>query len=85
MAILTVCSVFDNAVGAFMRPFYTRSRNEAIRSFTDEVNRSAEDNPMHRHPSDYALFHLADFNEDTGAFTEIGERLIRAADATTKA
>lgn len=41
----------------------------AIRSFADEVNRQAEDNQMHRHPEDFELVYLADFDEGTGQFS----------------
>ena len=39
-----VLAVFDSAVQGFGRPMFFQSLGVAIRSFTDEVNRSAEDN-----------------------------------------
>ena len=68
-----VVAVHDSAVGAFNRPFYAPSVGAAIRSFSDEVQRKAEDNMMNRHPDDYALYLLADFDEESGEFSEPSE------------
>ena len=65
---LIVCSVRDSAVDAFSRPFFTPNSAMAIRSFVDEVNRKSDENPIWKHPSDYELFQLADFEEDSGRF-----------------
>ena len=47
-----VVSVQDRASGVFMRPFFVAHRNVAIRDFTDEVNRKADDNQLSKHPDD---------------------------------
>lgn len=56
--------------------------NEAvgIRSFADEVNRNAEDNPYNKHPEDYALYALGTFNDQTGRGTyhDVPKMLIQA-------
>lgn len=66
MAILEVVSVFDRAVGGYGRPFFVPSIGAAVRSFIDEVNRDAPDNPMHKHPDDYDLFHIGSFDDSIG-------------------
>lgn len=66
---LVVCSVFDSKVGVYFQPFFARSRAEAIRSFTD-----ATDNDGHvfsRHPEDFTLFVLAEWDEETGGFASL--------------
>lgn len=68
MAKLIVVSVKDSAVGVFSRPFFVPTVGLAVRSFTDEVNRAAEDNQVYRHPDDYVLFRLGSFDEETGIF-----------------
>lgn len=68
MSILTVVAVFDSAVGAYGRPVFVPSRGVAIRSFGDEINRSAPDNQMHHHPEDFHMVALATFDEETGMF-----------------
>lgn len=78
-----VCSVFDTAIGAYMRPFVTPATGGAIRSFTDEVNRVAADNEMNKHASDYHLYELGSFDDSTGRLTplESPRLLIRGNDA----
>lgn len=69
MAKLVVCAVFDSAVQAYLRPIFVPKSAAAVRSFIDEVKREGEGNPLAAHPEDYHLSYLADFDEDTGAFS----------------
>lgn len=83
MTILQVVSVYDSAVNAFARPFFVPSTGVALRSFSDEVNRQAPDNPMSQHPEDFTLYLLGSFDEDSGQFTNTQSRpelLVRAKD-----
>lgn len=75
-----VVSVFDQAAASFSRPVFVRSKGEAIRSFIDEVNRSASDNPLFGHPGDFQLFLVAQFDDERGRFENIEppERLMDA-------
>lgn len=78
-----VCCVFDSAVQSHGRPMFFQSIGVALRSFTDEVNRVADDNSLNRHPDDFDLRYVADFEEETGTFhvPEEGKRvLVRAKD-----
>lgn len=68
MTVSVVVAVRDTAVKAFARPFFVPSIGYATRSFGDEVNRQAGDNPMHQHPEDFELWVLAEFDEDHGSF-----------------
>lgn len=63
---LQVFTVYDMAVKAFLQPFYARSHGEAIRSFTELAN----DTGTHvcRHPSDFVLHHLGEFDDASGLF-----------------
>lgn len=61
---LRLYSVRDNAVGAFMRPFVARSDGEATRNFGDEAN--SPESALAKHPEDYALFFVGEFDELTG-------------------
>lgn len=74
-------AVSDRAVGAFMRPFFAPSVGVAVRSFTDEVNRP--EGEMHKHPEDYELHHLGEFDEESGQVymkKEGPELVVRAKD-----
>lgn len=60
-------SVRDVKAGFYDGCFLVRSRAEAVRGFVDEVN-----NPqsmLGRHPEDYTLFVVGEFDEETGVIT----------------
>lgn len=78
-----IFSVRDSAMDAFMRPFTLPTAGTAIRSFTDEVNRAAPDNEMNRHPTDYTLYELGQFDDQSGLVTPhpAPKQILRAADA----
>lgn len=63
---LVVASVFDTKVGVYFQPFFARSRAEAIRSFSDAVSQS--DHVFGKHPEDFTLFCLAEWDEESGQF-----------------
>lgn len=59
-------AIFDEKAKAFLPPFFLPEIGMARRTFGDCVN-----DPQHqfsRHPSDYTLFHLADWDSNSGAF-----------------
>jgi hypothetical protein len=66
--LLIVVSVKDRAVSAFSRPVFVQSVGIGVRSFSDEVNRSAADNEMYKHPDDFDLYQLATFDDYSGVF-----------------
>jgi len=77
---LVVCAVRDSAVDAFMRPIFVPSTGVAVRSFRDEVLRAESD--MFRHASDYELFEIASYDEESGRFENLSSprSLVRGAD-----
>lgn len=77
-----VVSVKDRAAEIFNRPFFVPHRNVAVRDFTDEVNRSAPDNQLNKHPDDFDLYVLGTFDDNTGQFKmeETPVVLVRAKD-----
>lgn len=82
-----VVGVFDSAVQAYGQPLFVAARQAAVRMFTDEVNRPAEDNGLYRHPEDFELRLLAFFDEGTGAFQmppDGVEVLVRGKDVSKK-
>jgi len=85
MPLQIVVAVRDSAMNAFAKPFVVPTPGLAIRSFTQEVNRQAQDNPMNTNPDDFELWTLASYDEDTGEFTNNSPRLlVRAKDVLTK-
>jgi len=59
-------TVYDTKVEAYLTPFYMKSKGEAIRAFTDSCNDSQTS--FHKHPEDYVLFELGDFDDSTCKF-----------------
>lgn len=66
--ILQIVSIIDRAAETFGRPFFVPSLGLAARSFSDEVNRVAEDNQLYNHPEDFDLYHLGSFNDSSAEF-----------------
>lgn len=67
MNLIMFC-VRDRATVQFGTPMFLVSSGQAIRSFTDEVNRSAPDNQLFNHPDDFDLYTLGEWDTDTGLF-----------------
>lgn len=62
--ILKVYSVYDAKVKAYGGPFFQTNAGEAIRTFTDIVN--DERTTLHRHPTDYVLFEIGEWDNQVG-------------------
>jgi hypothetical protein len=63
---MKVYSVYDVKMGLYDKPFYQHNKLQAIRSFADAVNDS--ESPFFKHPEDYRLFELGEYDQDTGLF-----------------
>ena len=63
-----ICSVRDAAVEAFMRPFPAESEKQAVRSFSDECFNM--ESPFAKHPDDYTLYKVGEFDSETGNSVE---------------
>lgn len=61
---MLVCSVYDLATKAFMQPFFVRTKGEAARSFMDACSDGKTN--FCRHPSDFVLFTLGEFDDASG-------------------
>lgn len=62
---LLVFAVRDNAAEVYMQPWTAPSRGAAIRSFKDAVN-SNQDTPIAKHPQDHVLFHIGEYDDNSG-------------------
>lgn len=78
---LRVYGIYDIKAGYYKTPFMMHSDGEAIRGFSDLANDTGVD--IGKHPEDYALFHLAEFDTVKGEYkNEIAPRnLINAINA----
>ncbi len=59
-----VFSIFDSKAQLFLQPFYSQTTGTALRSFYEAAN--DENHVFSKHAGDYTLFHLGEFNEETG-------------------
>ena len=59
-----IFSIFDSKAESFNTPMFLAAKGQAIRAFDDEANRPESE--IHKHPEDYTLFCLGDFESDTG-------------------
>jgi len=84
--LLYIVSVKDRAADVFNRPFFVPHRNVAVRDFTDEVNRVSADNALNKHPDDFDLYLLGQFDDSNGAFIREGYTtvLVRVKDVVTE-
>lgn len=65
---LIICSVRDRAADVFGQPFYTPALGQAIRSFSDEINRADEKSTLFNHPEDFDLYELGSYNDADASF-----------------
>lgn len=64
---LLACSVHDNAVEAFLPPFFVRSEGEAKRAFV--ASSTGEGSRFAQTPNDFTLFVCGSFDDNSGVFT----------------
>lgn len=62
-------SIFDTAAKRFKEPFYAPTVEYAIRMFRDTANLMRDDNPIAKFPEDYVLFHVGEFDQESGELT----------------
>lgn len=76
-----IVSLKDTAARLFGVPFVVQAAAQAVRSLRDEVNSKSESD-VRRHPSDFELYELATFDDDTGIVHchEMPQLLCRAKD-----
>lgn len=82
--IYQVFAVKDDKAAAFALPFFLPRMEVALRSFKDAMKDPKHD--MSRHPEDYSLWCLGEFDDNLGAMMPVEPVLVaRAADEVAKA
>ena len=76
----SVYAIYDSGVSTWLKPVYAKNNGEILRSFTEICNDSQSQ--FFKHPSDYTLFELGTFDDDSGVFTlhKVPNRLVMAQD-----
>lgn len=65
--VIKLFSVFDSKVSGFGNPFPDQIEASAIRNFSDAVNDTSNPNNMWaKHPEDFSLFQVGEFDTLTG-------------------
>lgn len=77
-----ICSIYDTATEAYMRPFTAQSSGQAMRMFEDEARRPESE--IGKHPEDYALFKIATFDDNRGHIEPIEPICLRRAHEISK-
>lgn len=67
--ILNIFSIYDSKIESYMKPFYCNTKGEAIRMFSDGLKES--DSLISKHPEDFTLFHLGEYDDSTAKFTPL--------------
>lgn len=82
--IYQVFAVKDSKAAAFALPFFLPRMELAIRSFKDAV--SDPKHEMHRHPEDYSLWCLGEYDDEKGAMLPVEPlQVARAVDVPGEA
>lgn len=68
MAKAIIVAIYDSATEAYMAPSTMQARGQALRAFTDMVNNPQSE--VSKHPHDYALFELGQFDDNSGLITQ---------------
>lgn len=67
-------AVLDTKTGTFGYPACDIREESAIRQFSDAVNDGSRgDNAWNRHPEDFALYHIAEYETTTGEITPVSK------------
>lgn len=64
-----VFAIRDAAMNQFMEPWNMQTLGLAIRSFGDLTEDKTR--TIHAHPDDYELYHIAEWDPETGKFTNL--------------
>lgn len=76
-----VTVVRDSAAVVYGVPMFMGSKGQAIRSFSDEVQRDAADNMLFKHPEDFELYALGEYDDASAEFRcDVPVLLIRGID-----
>jgi len=61
-----IYTVYDHKAEAYLKPFYARTRGEAIRMFSESSN--TVDHPFNKYPEDFTLFECGEWDDENCMF-----------------
>ncbi len=80
--IIKMFSIFDAKTNVFSRPFYSLTTGEATRTFTDAV--SDNNSMMNRHPEDYFLYEIGQYDDSNSELVSIPPQALGSASEYTQ-
>lgn len=66
--IKKIYAIYDEKAEAYLQPFFLDTQGQAIRAIVDCL--SDPDHNFSRHPADYTLFQVGEFNNELGLIVE---------------
>lgn len=66
-------TAYDSKVELYLPPFFMRTRGEAVRAWETAVN--DPQTQMCRHPDDFTLFEIGEFDDSTGCVEMYGAKI----------
>lgn len=73
-----IVAIYDRTTEAFTPPMAVRTRAEAVRSLRQEM--SQKESQIAQHPTDFELWQVGEWNEETGELTGNKDLIARAED-----
>lgn len=61
---MQMCSIYDAKAEVWTTPIFFQATGQAVRSFSDSIQNPESE--FAKHPDDYTLFHLGEFDVRTG-------------------
>jgi hypothetical protein len=62
-------AMYDEKAEYYLQPFYYLKVGEALRSLQNEISRP--DSPLSQNPEDFHLYHLGEYDDELGKFTNL--------------
>jgi len=66
---LQIIAIRDIKADCYGQPNFVASIGAAIRSFGDECQREDQNNMLWKHPEDFELYHLGEYDDSCGEFS----------------
>lgn len=75
-------AIKDRATDSFNVPFTVMTTAQAVRTFADEVNSDPQRSAIAKHPDDYDMYIVGEYDDQTAKITPLDpiERIARAKD-----
>lgn len=73
---LFIIATRDVVANVYSQPMFVPHLGGAIRSFGDECKRKEPGNILAAHPEDFELWHLGEYDDNTGTYEETDRKQI---------